>query len=134
MSSPKSANRAWLGHWLLGVAALHTVFALVVFAGVYRGVLERGLINTVGRDPMVAAAVWFMLFGFVLALQALAITRLERAGERRALRVQGWGILAMSLLGVALMPDSGFWLAFPPALVMLTGKAGQARGHHALRS
>lgn len=120
MSSLKSSKRAWLGHWLLGVAALHTVFALVVFSGVYRAVLERGLINTVGRDPMVAAAVWFMLFGFVLALQALAITALERAGEHGVLRRQGWGLLAMALLGVALMPTSGFWLAFPPALVLLS--------------
>ncbi|MEJ6001412.1 DUF6463 family protein [Paucibacter soli] len=117
--------RVWMGHWLLGVAALHTAFALVVFAQVYRDVLARGLINTVGRDPMVAAAVWFLLFGFVLALQALAITPLERAGAQRALRVQGWGLLGLALLGVALMPDSGFWLAFPPALLMLCRRGAQ---------
>lgn len=111
--------RIWIGPWLLAVATLHTAFALLVFGGIYRDLLARGLVNTVGADPMVGASVWFALFGAPLALQALAITPLERAGDHAALRKQGWGLLLMALLGVALMPASGFWLVLPPALVLM---------------
>ena len=36
----------------------------------------------------------------------------------------GWwlaGVLALALLGIALMPASGFWLVLPPALALCWG-------------
>jgi len=116
-------KRSWIGHWLMAVAALHTVFAALAFGKVYTGVWQRGLFNSVGGDPLTAAAVWFLLFGAPLALLALAITPLERSGDVSTLRRLGGGLLATALLGICLMPASGFWLALPPALVMLRGSS-----------
>jgi len=114
-----ATTRAWVGHWLMAVAALHTLFALVFLHKPLLGIVQRGVFNTVGQDPMTAAAVWFLLFAAPLALQALAITSLERSGQNAALRQQAWGLLALCALGVTLMPDSGFWLAIPAGIALL---------------
>lgn len=125
-STHSSTPRVWIGHWLLAVAALHALFALVFLYQPLLGVVQRGVFNTVGQDPMTAAAVWFLLFAAPLALQALAITSLERSGQNVALRRQGWGLLGMSIFGVILMPDSGFWLAIPAGIALLRRPAPEA--------
>ena len=119
MQTVPTHPRNWIGHWLMGVAALHTLFAVLVFGKVLRTIAERGLFNSVGDDPLIGAVTWFVLFGFVLALLALAVTPLERSGQAAALRRLGFGLLLLCGLGIVLMPASGFWLAIPPALAML---------------
>ena len=116
--TPASPRRAWAGPWLMGVAAVHTAFAAVVFAQPLQTLFERGVWNSVGQDPMLGAVVWFVLFGLVLALLGGAVSALERAGAQglAPLRRLGAGLLAMVLLGIVLMPASGFWLALVPAL------------------
>jgi hypothetical protein len=118
-TAPQRA-RAWIGHWLMAVAILHTLFALVVFRATYGHLWQLGLFNTVGRDPMSAAAVWFLLFGVPLAALAHAVHALERAsGQHATLRRLGAATLAMSVLGIVLMPASGFWLVLPAAVALL---------------
>jgi hypothetical protein len=106
-------NRAWVGHWLMAVAALHTAFAAAMFHGTLLGMAGQGWFNSVGSDALRGAVAWFVLFGALLALLALAITPLERLGAAAALRALGWGLLALTACGLALMPASGFWLALP---------------------
>ncbi len=119
--------RTWIGHWLLGVAALHTAFAVVVFGKVLFTLAERGLFNSVGTDPLLGAVTWFVLFGLVLALLSMAVIPLERCGQTVALRKLGFGLLALCGLGIVLMPVSGFWLAIVPALAMLRARSAAAR-------
>lgn len=119
MNPSPLASRPWIGHWLMAVAALHTLFALLVFRQPLLSIVQRGVFNTVGQDPMSAATVWFFLFGVVLALLAMAITPLERSNIAAPLRRLGWGVLALSVLGVVLMPASGFWLALPAGLALI---------------
>ena len=68
---------------------------------------------------MLNAGVWFLLFGAPLALFAIAVHAMERNGEILAPKTLAWGLILLGLLGVSLMPASGFWLVFPPALVLL---------------
>lgn len=110
---------AWKGPWLLAVAAVHTVFACVVFAAPLQEILRRGVFNSIGDDPMLGAVAWFVLFGVVLALLGWAVYVLERQ-RALSLRPLGLGVLALALLGIVLMPASGFWLALPPALALCT--------------
>jgi len=119
MQSYTSQKKIWIGRWLLGVAVLHTLAASLFFGHVFLDVAQRGIFDTVGRDPMTAAAVWFLLFGAIMALLGMAITTLEQSENFTSARPLGLGILMLTLLGVALMPDSGFWLAFPPAIGLL---------------
>jgi hypothetical protein len=122
---PAPATRAWVGHWLMAVAALHTGVAFLMLRQPLLTLVERGVFNSVGQDPVAAATAWFLLFGLLLALLALAITPLERLGDAAALTRLGWGVLLLSVLGVLLMPASGFWLALPAAWTLIRrGRAG----------
>ena len=113
------AARPWKGRWLLAVALLHTLAAAVMFTPQWQILWQRGVFNAVADDMPLGAAVWFLLFGAVLALLAWEVTALESSQPAVALRPMGWCLLALVLAGVVLMPVSGFWLVLPPALALL---------------
>ena len=114
--------KKWIGRWLIIVAVLHSVVAVVYFGGVYVSIVKRGVFDTVGTDPMTAAAVWFFLFGAMLLVCGLAIAELERSATNQLPKSIGWCMLAMGVVGIILMPVSGFWLVFPPAIAVLNRK------------
>jgi hypothetical protein len=95
----------------------------VVFRKVLEPVVQRGLLNTGGSDPMTSLGVWFVLFGVVLFICGLCITALERASSDPMPKSIGWCLLALAVLGVVLMPASGFWLIFPPCIAILLKKS-----------
>lgn len=109
----------WIGRWLMGVSIIHTVFAFVVFGDVLSSIVQRGVFNTVGNDPMTGAVVWFVLFGVVFFICGLAVSALEQSPSSHIPKSLGWAMLALVALGVVLMPVSGFWLAIPPAVAIL---------------
>ena len=122
MTSQTINRKIWIGRWLILVAIVHTLFAIVVFDKVFLDIVQRGVFNTVGNDPMTAAAVWFLLFGAVLALMGMAIHSLEQNNNFTSARALGVGTLLLSLTGILLMPASGFWLALPAAFALMRKK------------
>ena len=120
----------WIGRWLIGVSAIHTVFAVAVFGDVLASIARRGVFNAVGTDPMTGAVVWFVLFGVVLFVCGLAVSALETLSPKALPKSIGWSLLALGGVGAALMPESGFWLVLPPAFAVLFGKTH--RGHAAM--
>jgi hypothetical protein len=70
----------------------------------------------IGVDPLRGAVVWFLLFGFVLFVLGLAINIIEEMSNGDIPASIGFSLLFIILLGVVLMPISGFWFALPPAL------------------
>jgi fucose permease len=110
--------KQWIGRWLIVVAAIHTIFATIVFGDVLLGILKRGVFNTVGTDARTASVVWFVLFGAMLFVGGLAVAALEKSSMPIPKSI-GWGLLLICIAGVVLMPASGFWLAFPPAIALL---------------
>ncbi|MEJ2610958.1 MAG: DUF6463 family protein [Candidatus Thiodiazotropha sp.] len=110
----------WIGPWLIGVSVIHTVFAFALFGNVLLSIIQKGLFDSVGSDPMVGAVAWFVLFGILLFILGQALWELEHAMEGMLPRSLGWSLLTLTILGVVLMPASGFWLAFPPAIAILT--------------
>lgn len=124
-------SRPWIGRWLIAVSALHTAVAVFAFHPVLLDIAKRGVFNTVGRDPMAGTAVWFTLFGAVLCIAGLAISALEQASPQALPRSLGWSLLALAVLGIVLMPASGFWLALPPALALLRRRPSAPLGRQA---
>ena len=117
--------RRWIGRWLIGVSVIHSLLCFVVFGKVFQSIFLNGLFDTVGRDPSIGVAVWCVLFGAVLFICGLAISSLEQACSNGMLpKSLGWSLFALSAVGVVLMPASGFWLAFPPAIAILVRKPG----------
>ena len=119
MQHVQKSRRVWIGYWLLGIAALHTIYAGIFFGPIYADIVQRGIINTVGQDPLTGAAVWFAIFGVMMAMLAAAITPMERSGQHQGLRNVGLVLLLLCVAGVALMPASGFWLGFPAAIALI---------------
>ena len=119
MTTSTLTPRHWIGHWLMLVAAIHTVFGLVVFNADLSAMASQGFLNTVGEDTRRAAVAFFMLFGFLLAVLALATTALERSGQPALLRRVGWSLLLLCAVAVLLMPASGFWLVVPALWALL---------------
>lgn len=123
--------KRWLGRWIVGVSLLHTLVALVLFRSQLSAILERGFFNSLGGDARLSVAAWFVLFGAVLFVLGLAIDALERHKGSAVPRSLGWSLLALGLVGVSLMPASGFWLTFPPAVAILLRRGA---GHPAAAS
>lgn len=114
--------KQWIGRWLIVVSAVHTVFAVAVFGDVLASIARRGVFDSVGTDPMTGAVVWFVLFGAVLFICGLAVSALETPLTPGLPKSIGWSLLALGVVGVTLMPASGFWLVFPPAIAVLARK------------
>lgn len=112
-------RKIWIGRWLVGVAILHTLFGLAIGGQAMTDIARRGVFDSVGDDPVVGVVVWFLLFGAVMALLGMAVTMLEQAAYFKGARALGVGTALLTLAGVILMPVSGFWLAFPPAIGLM---------------
>ncbi|RNF85471.1 hypothetical protein EER27_04695 [Lysobacter psychrotolerans] len=107
---------------MMGVSIIHTLFAIAVFKDVLASIVSRGVFNTVGADPLTGVVVWFVLFGIVLFVCGMATSALERATGGHLPKSLGWGLLGLVIVGVVLMPASGFWLAIPPTIAILARK------------
>ncbi len=118
------SGTAWIGKWLVASAIGHAVVGVVLGGASLVGIAEQGLFNTVSfADPLPGMAVWFMLFSPPLALMGMAVDTLERAEHFPGAFALGVGTLLITLLGIVLMPVSGFWILLPAALaLMLRGR------------
>ena len=111
--------KRWVRRWLMGVGVVHTVFGLVVFARPLREIGRDGVWNAVDGRPERELAFWFTLAGPLFLLVG-ALTDSVEAREGGAVpRFLGPSLLALGISGVILMPVSGFWLFFPPAVAAL---------------
>ena len=109
----------WIGRWIVAVSVLHTIFGLVVFGEDLMQIAREGFWDSIGEDARAGAVAWFMLSGFLMTALGLAIDALERSATQGSLRATGVVVLLTTLLGIVLMPVSGFWLMLPPAVAML---------------
>ena len=117
--------KKWIGKWVMFVALGHTAVGIALFGGVYRELLAKGLYNTISSEKA-GLAVWFALFGAVLFIVGMLISALEsnNSGIPKAV---GVALLLLTVLGVVMMPVSGFWLMFPAIAVILLKKAPAIR-------
>ena len=111
----------WIGRWLSGVAIIHVVIAVVVYRRIPFLILERGVFNTVTSDPVIGAFVWSVFFGAVAFIGGIAVNALEKSSSPIP-KSLGWSLLTLAIVGVVLVPVSGFWLIIPPAIVILLRK------------
>ena len=111
-------KKTWIGYWIMFVALLHAITSFIFFMPAYQEIWQRGVVNAIGRNLMPALGVWFFLFGVVLALLGLCVSSLEKHQAYEQARTLAVGLFLMSLLGVILMPYSGFWLMFPATIAL----------------
>ncbi len=107
--------RRWIGRWMIGIGVIHSLFGFVFLRGTLAVIWSEGLVNTVNGQPEREFAFWFIYFGLLALVLGGLIDWCEarRAGLPRFL---GWALLGMAVLCAVIMPISGIWLLFPPAL------------------
>lgn len=111
--------RKRVGTILMAIAVLHQVVGLFFYRDALIDILNAGFFNTINppyweRD----AAFWFLMFGAMLFLMGwIAQWMLENTGSIP--KFYSWGLLVVCVIGVMMMPASGFWLAIPVAIIML---------------
>jgi hypothetical protein len=108
----------WQGNWIIAVSACHTLFAVVMFAAEYSSLYDNGIINSLTTDRS-AAAVWFFLFGQALFITGLLIKHFDSVNNSRVPVSVTLNLLLLTVIGITIMPDSGFWLMFPPLISLL---------------
>ena len=114
------AQKIWIGRWTIMVAFLHSLFAVFAFREHLMEIARRGVFNAVGTDPALAATTWFVLFGLLLVILGLTLTAYERRATEQEIPAElGWAMLAICVVGIVLMPVSGFYLMLVPAIAIL---------------
>jgi hypothetical protein len=105
----------------MGVAIIHEVIAIAIYHRVILAVWQAGVFDTVVGHPEIGAVVWSLLFGCVAFIGGLTVNALESASVAVPKNI-GWCLLALAIVGVVLVPLSGFWLLLPVAFTVLTRK------------
>ncbi len=111
--------KRWIGRWIIGTATLHTIFALVVYSDVWLEIIKSGVLNAVKTDSRVSSPVFFLLWGLLYYVLGFMVDALEKRGVAPLPGSLGWGLLLNGVVAVVLLPASGFWLLFPPALAVI---------------
>ena len=127
--------RRFVGPLLMATGVLHLVSGFVFYSGPLFAIAADGFLNAVKADVAFStfdrlaafAAFWYMIFGvMLLMLGGLIHWAQARTGTLPAFL--GWSLLALGVVGVILMPASGFWLALPQAVLMLVvARQGRSR-------
>ena len=109
---------AWIGKWLFAVGVIHSLFGIFFMHTTLAVLWSEGLVNTVNGQPPREAVFWFLCTGILLLVVGVLINLVER--ERRAIpRFVVWSFVALTIVGVVVMPISGIWLLIPPAAGMV---------------
>lgn len=109
---------------LIATGALHNAIGFIIGASVLGDIASEGFFNTVVMQPDRNATFWFLFSGFALMLMGLLVLELRRVPKTFA-----WSLLVLSLIGVILMPASGFWLVLAQAVYMLRLGARKQLAH-----
>ncbi|MEM7734246.1 MAG: DUF6463 family protein [Deinococcota bacterium] len=100
---------------LIATGILHNTIGLIFGAGVLADIVRAGLFNTISPPNYDREAIfWFLFAGFAMMLWGALLFHLTHVPK-----VFGISLLALCILGVIMMPASGFWLVIPQAIYML---------------
>lgn len=110
--------RRWVGRWIVAVGLLHAIGAFLIYPAPLREMAGAGLIATADDYSLRATAYWFFAFAPVLAVLGLLVDAME--ARRVPVPFGAALLLFLTLIGmVAVMPATGAWLLFPPAIALL---------------
>lgn len=108
-------RRPWIGKSFLIIGILHSIIGLIIFHDSLGGMFRDHLMNTVtlNGDPRRLAAFWFLLTGGTLMIAGGLVGEIE-CRKSRLPAFLTWSFAAITLIGILIMPLSGFWLLLVP--------------------
>jgi hypothetical protein len=105
---------------LVAIGIVHSLFGLVLYRAPLSAIAGEGFVATV-LPPHVdrEAAFWFVLFGPILVMLGQVVGRAARRDDAGIVRLIGAWLLAGGMVGVIVMPVSGFWLLIAVGLATI---------------
>lgn len=118
--------KRWKGRFLIGNGIFHGVLGIILFVHPLYAIAQAGVWNSLGLDPLHHLAFWFMIDSIWSILLGLLADWVE--GQNQGLLPQslGWGVLMLAVIGIMIMPISGFWLLLPVAIGILVQTKSEA--------
>ena len=120
-------ENAWyvgrVGQLITGVGVVHVACTPVLFPEATRGIVEGGIVGTVGTvgaeprtAPVLTAGFWFAISGVATAAFGWMTSQVERRGDPLPSALPAV-LASVGAVGVATDPKSGFWVFLPLALI-----------------
>lgn len=125
--------RTWIGKFITGIGVVHTLFGVLGFHGQLAVWLGEGLWNTVNGQAEREFPFWFLAFGILTIIFGLFVDWVERRHAELP-RFLGWSFLGLTVTVVVIMPISGGWLMFPPAIGAICRASRSQRGSERSRA
>lgn len=110
-----------IGRLLIGVGVGHLIVGIALFHAPLAAVVRDGVVNTIplGTDFDRQAAFWFLFATPVTFLLGQLANRALVRSDAPSVRTIGWYLVGMGIVGVTMMPLSGFWLLLALAPLFL---------------
>ena len=114
------------GSLLMVTAAGHALVGAILFSEPLSAIVSAGVINSI-RPPMYSAqphfdriaVFWFLLFSPVLFLFGKIINNAVSRRDVSSLRLIGWYLVGIGIVGAAILPVSGNWFLIPLGAIVL---------------
>ncbi len=111
------------GWWWIAVSVIHALGGIILYFDQWQAIAQAGWFNVIAPDPFAPIfdrenAFWFMFltpFLFLIGELSLWVARKKLVFPISV----GAILLSTVLVGLFLMPVSGFWLALPPSIMLV---------------
>ncbi len=97
----------------------HVITGLVIFRPQLTAITKDGFINAVLPHFDRRAALWFILFGVMVAMTGHLLVHAASAGDPTAVRIAAWYLLGVSIVGTLTQPRSPSSIVVVLSLVLL---------------
>ena len=117
-----SIRNAWKisGWYMFALGIIHNLVGVMITKDALLDMLNAGLVNSVNiPDVDRNAAFWFIFLGFFLMYIGLVWQGQIKRYREPLSKFSAWGLTALTLVGAAIVPISGFWLIMPLCVIML---------------
>ncbi len=110
-----------LGPALVLIGVGHAVCTLILFPDGIAAIVGGGVAGAISLDSPgeAKAAFWFGLFAPALVFMGWLASHALVAGDRALLGLLAWFLVGTALVGIVVMPVSGFWAVLVVGLLML---------------
>lgn len=106
---------AWIGKAFVFIGIVHSIFGFVIFRSTIADFIGDGILNSVSGRPDREVAFWFLFFGFLGIITGILTDWCERTFGLLP-DFLGWALFAFAAAFVIIMPKSGAWMVFIPAI------------------